>query len=76
MFAREVNPIQILQCKGNKNNNHNNKPNNKLINGNLLKIFRQLSVNLNKPIPRPMMEEKAKLIELEKAETGHVCLGF
>jgi len=76
MLSSKVIRIQILQYKGNKNNNHNNKPNNKLINGNLLKIFRQLSVNLNKPIPRPMMEEKAKLIELEKAETGHVCLVF
>ncbi|XP_060863100.1 multidrug resistance-associated protein 1-like isoform X2 [Metopolophium dirhodum] len=33
---------------------------------------RQLSIDSNKPVPLPMMEEKAKLIELEKAETGYV----
>jgi len=41
-----------------------------------MKIFRQTSIDSNKPIPRPHVEQKAKLIELEKAETGNVCVDF
>ncbi|XP_029344396.1 multidrug resistance-associated protein 1 isoform X2 [Acyrthosiphon pisum] len=33
---------------------------------------RHLSIDSSKPIPRPSMEQKAKLIESEKAETGYV----
>ena len=42
----------------------------------LIIIFRPISIDSNKPISGPAVEEKAKLIELEKAEIGNVCVGF
>lgn len=40
------------------------------------KMFRQISVDSKNPIPQPVVEQKAKLIELEKAETGNVYEDF
>jgi len=41
-----------------------------------MKIFRQISTDSKNSIPQPVVEQKAKLIELEKAETGNVCVDF
>lgn len=66
MFAREVNQIQLIQCRG-------------IIYSYLLTYlhlillnFRQRSIDSEKNIlPLPVIEQ-AKLIEVEKAETGSV----
>ena len=42
----------------------------------LFKHFRQRSIDSEKTIPVPIIEQQAKLIEVEKAETGSVCVHF
>lgn len=37
-------------------------------------IYNQISIDSKNPISRPIVEQKAKLIELEKTETGNVCV--
>jgi len=38
--------------------------------------FRQRSIDSEKTIPLPIIDQQAKLIEVEKAETGSVCVYF
>lgn len=38
--------------------------------------FRQRSIDSEKTIPLPIIDQQAKLIEVEKAETGSVCDNF
>jgi len=38
--------------------------------------FRQRSIDSEKTIPLPIIDQQAKLIEVEKAETGSVCIYF
>jgi len=76
MFASEVKRTQILPHKGNKKTIIKMNLIIKSFMAIILKIFRQISIDSNKPIPRTIEKQKTKLIELEKAETGNVCVGF
>lgn len=38
--------------------------------------FRQRSIDSEKNVPPPIIEQQAKLIEVEKSETGSVCVVY
>lgn len=81
MSVKEVNLILILQCKGIicLDNIDTLSIDNYmfmclLIYHNMILYFRQKSIDSEKNPTLPVVEQQAKLIEIEKAETGSVRL--